>query len=723
MKLIFMSGPAGVGKSTHIKQHLSDATIVSGDAIGIELGLEHEPNNGQVINTIIERVKQHMKDQEDTIVIDATMLNRTRRASILDQVRPDKTGYEVEVVMLHKPLAEIKRQNNQRTGSERVPDEHIENMYFAMQPPKVGLDCDRFTIIAPPLSAYMDEINATIDESHHSSYHQETLREHTQMTIDKSIEIYGEDSELVEIAKYHDLGKSVTRKSLTDAPHLVRSYAEYAFGGLDMFKYHANVSAMYYHIDKGENANTDISDAILHHMNAHQSPDITKNRAVKRENVTEHAIELMEQFRDIDSSSKVVDDVKSETFAKVQELCRQARELQRDPSITVPDIVQLIAHEDIKTSANWEDSLLTFKYLHAGVDFTNPLIRNARGLTMTLDGEIVTIGFEKFFNYMQLEEERSWMPYDKAFKDEYTGLEPKDKHRVWEKMDGTFLSLSVLNDEFIVATSSATNTEYSDRAKTYFEQLPTSDALKQYIKDNNVSLFFEYTSPEHPMIIQYDEEKYTFIGERTKDIYNPEIRRPDMSRFGLENVASKWMTLDELIEYQQTDKTSEGVVVENQYGRLLKFKTDYWFESKADYANLFFGEPYTRRKMETLLCSIQDDTIDDLLAHDNQREMNFHPVVEFKSLYDQYEQKYKQAIRDCRDMTRAEVAAMGGDKDIKSMVLAERDGMTLKYKLQKSTFRRPFRERLQEQLKEQHRNAINAHDLIDDIDEQTERTL
>ena len=155
----------------------------------------------------------------------------------------------------------------------------------------------------------------------------------------------------------------------------------------------------------------------------------------------------------------------------------------------------------------------------------------------------------------------------------------------------------------------------------------------------------------------------------------------------------------------------------------MKFKTDYWFESKADYANLFFGEPYTRRKMETLLCSIQDDTIDDLLAHDNQREMNFHPVVEFKSLYDQYEQKYKQAIRDCRDMTRAEVAAMGGDKDIKSMVLAERDGMTLKYKLQKSTFRRPFRERLQEQLKEQHRNAINAHDLIDDIDEQTERTL
>ena len=179
MRLIFMSGPAGVGKSTYINQHLNDATIVSGDAIGIELGLEHEPNNGQVINTIIERVKQHMKDQADTIVIDATMLNRTRRVSILDQVRPDKTGYEVEVVMLHKPLAEIKRQNKQRTGSARVPDEHIENMYFAMQPPKVGLDCDRFTIIAPPLSAYMDEINATIDESHRSSYHQETLRETT----------------------------------------------------------------------------------------------------------------------------------------------------------------------------------------------------------------------------------------------------------------------------------------------------------------------------------------------------------------------------------------------------------------------------------------------------------------------------------------------------------------------------------------------------------------
>lgn len=723
MRLIFMSGPAGVGKSTYIKQHLSDATVVSSDAIGIEMGIEHEPNNGRVFNTLIERVKQHMKDKVDTIVIDATMLTRTRRVSILDQVRPDKTGYEVEVVMLHKPLAEIKRQNNQRTGSERVPEEHIENMYYAMQPPKVGLDCDWYTIIAPPLSEYMNEINATIDESHQSPYHQETLREHTQMTIDKSIELYGEDSELVEIAKYHDLGKSVTRQSLTEVPRLMRNYADYVFGGLDMFKYHANVSAMYYHIDKGESADTDISDAILHHMNAHQSPDIAKNRAVKRENVSEQAIELMEQFRDIDSQSRVVDNAKSETFAKVQDLCRQAREFQQDPSIDAPILVQLIAHGDIKASPDWNKGLLTFKYLHAGVDFKNPIVRNARGLTMTLDGDIVTIGFEKFFNYKQLEEAREWSLYDEDFKDEYTRLEPKEKHHVWEKMDGTFLSLSVFNDEFVVSTSSSTNTEYSDRAKAYFEQLPTSDALKQYINDNNVSLFFEYTSPENPMIIQYDEEKYTFIGERTKDIYDPEIRRPDMSRFGLENVASRWMTLDELIEYQHTNKTSEGVVVENQYGRLLKFKTDYWFESKADYANLFFGEPYTRRKMETLLCAIQDDTIDDLLAHDNQREMNFHPVVEFKSLYDQYEQKYKQAIRDCSDMTRAEVAAMGGDKDIKSMVLAERDGMTLKYKLQTSTFRRPFREALQEQLKERHRSAISAHNLIDDIDEQTEYTL
>lgn len=39
MKLILLSGVAGVGKSTYIKDHLAGATVLSSDEIGAELGV------------------------------------------------------------------------------------------------------------------------------------------------------------------------------------------------------------------------------------------------------------------------------------------------------------------------------------------------------------------------------------------------------------------------------------------------------------------------------------------------------------------------------------------------------------------------------------------------------------------------------------------------------------------------------------------------------------
>ena len=39
-----------------------------------------------------------------------------------------------------------------------------------------------------------------------------------------------------------------------------------------------------------------------------------------------------------------------------------------------------------------------------GVDFNNSLYRQARGLTLDLNGKVILRGFEKFFNWKQLTE-------------------------------------------------------------------------------------------------------------------------------------------------------------------------------------------------------------------------------------------------------------------------------------------------------------------------------
>ena len=669
MKLIILSGVAGTGKSTYIKENYPDAFVVSSDDIGKAAGLK--ANENWVFTEMYEQIKNAMAQKEETIVVDSTMVTRTRRMTVLNQTRPDKTGYDVEIIQLHKPLEQIIEQNSNRPKEDYVPEHNVRQMYAAMQPPKVGLDCDSYQIIAPNISAYTKEMNIGVDEPHHSPYHNETLREHMQMTVAKSQE--KENQELIELAKYHDLGKAVTRTPKELGP-LARQFAAYYYGGHDTYNGHANVSAMYYHIAKGEGADTDISDAILHHMNAHNSENVADNKAVKRENVSPRAVELLETFRDIDSESKISDDRTREAYEKLRALDLEVVRYKNEPTEDASLLVKLLANDNIRVSLNAEDienPLFTFKYAHSGVDFRDPMVRNARGLTLNQDSEIVTIGFEKFFNYKQLEE---YGQYDDDFKDTYSRVAPKDTYKVWEKLDGTFIALGLDGDRFVSATSSSTKTDFSKNAQDYFESLSAADTLKTYMKENNLSLFFEYTSPRNQIVIPYQKEEYTLIGARHNDIEDTRILRLDIEQFGIQAVKPQEMTLDELIDYQKTNETTEGFVVENQEGKLIKFKTDYWFEQHQEQGRLFFGEPYTEAKLDTLITLIKDDTIDDYVAYDNQRTTPFHPVADFKVAWDKKLEDYEKGIQAHAHLTNREIGPMEMDSTLKSLIFAKRNG-------------------------------------------------
>lgn len=538
MKLIVLSGVAGVGKSTYIKEHYSSATIISSDQIAQEIGAANDDivtqNNSPVFTEMYERVKKEMKNKTEIIVVDATMLTRKRRSVLLNQVRPDKTGYDVEVIQLHQPLDVLYERNKTRPENQYVGEKNIKTMYLSMQPPKVGLDCDTYTIISPPLSAYKHEIEKGIDEPHRSTYHLETLREHIQMTVDKSTEQYGELSDITTIAKYHDLGKSISREPMNKGK-LVTRLGYKLFGGLDSYLKHQNVSAMYYNIDKGQRADTDITDAILHHMNAHNSEILETNKGIKREQCSPRAIEMMYAFRKIDSESKITNETINNLFALFDEIDKQTKEYKSSDQETDNLLIKYLANDNVRVTINIdnpENPLFTFKYIHSGVDFSDPIVRNARGITLNKNGEVITIGFEKFFNYKQLEynedksDNESTLPthnYTEKFKEQYTRLDPMRTYKVYEKRDGTFISLGIDGDDFVASTSSHTGTQFSKDAIDYFNNHPKSEDIKEYLKDNNLCLFFEYTSPTNQIVIPYDKEEYTLIGARKKDFNDTRI--------------------------------------------------------------------------------------------------------------------------------------------------------------------------------------------------------
>lgn len=672
MKLVILSGVAGTGKSTYIKENYPNAVVVSSDEIGKKAGLIDNAN--WVFTEMYKKVSEAMSQNADTIVVDATMLTRRKRTIVLNQTRPDKYGYTVEVVQLHKPLEQIIEQNNNRPEEDYVPENRVRQMYAAMQPPKVGLDCDSYKIISPGIKAYTKEMNNGVNNPHHSPYHDETLREHMQMTVEKSKETG--DENLVELAKYHDLGKAVTRTPKTLGP-LARQFAAHYYGGHDTYTGHANVSAMYYHIAKGNDVNVAISDAILHHMNAHNSENIAENKAVKRENVSPQTIELLEMFRVIDGESKVSNDEIRSAYEDLRTLDGEVEKYKKEPFEDASLLVKLLANDDIRVSLNAEDvnnPLFTFKYAHSGVDFTDLLIRNARGLTLNRESKIVTIGFEKFFNYKQLEE---YEQYDEIFKETYSHISPNDKYTVWEKLDGTFIGLGVDGDQFIAATSSSTKTNFSKDAQTYFESLPNADDLKTYIKEQNISLFFEYTAPKNQIVIPYQKEEYTLIGARRNDINDTNIIRVDAQALGLKSVNPQEMTLEELLDYQRTNRTTEGFVVENESGKLIKFKTDYWFEQHQEMGSLFFGAEYTEAKLDTLIDLIKTDTIDDYVAYDNQRISAVHPVADFKAAWDAKLEEYEKDIKAHNHLSNREIGLMEMDSTLKALIFSERKGSDL----------------------------------------------
>lgn len=672
-KIKILAGVAGVGKSTYINQHKKENDIVlSSDQLRIELyGNLEEGNkyNGEVFNELNNRLRQAIKTGDGDIYYDTTAVSRKQRAGLYKQIKKtaELNDYEIEVVLLHKPLEQIKEQNNERTGFARVPDDVIERMYKALQAPRIGVDCDSFQVIAPDFSEYMDEINHRVNESHNSPYHAESLQEHMDMVNRSAKETNNE--RLIELAYHHDLGKAVSR-TRNNKRSLATDYIRHLYGEHDRYMGHENVGSIYYLVKNKDNLTPDVSDMsmmIEYHMLAHEQ---IPAQLIHRDKLSPEMLETLAEFAEIDSKARILDQTIFDTYQKYLN--------------SKNDLTDAYQHKDsILISTNFDRDLYTLKYLHGGVDFTDPLNRNARGLTYDSDGNIVTIGFEKFFNYRQLDE---YQTYTDDFKEKYSDTNRNLNLEVYEKLDGTFITLGLdKNENLVAATSSSTSSKYTQIAEDYFNNLPNIDKIKTFMKNTNMSLMFEYTSPDNLIVIPYNQTEFTLIGARQRDITAPISEYKELQviagLFDLKVCQSQKMDLDQIIEYQKTNKTSEGFVARNEYGNLLKFKTDYWFEEKENLGDLFFGNPLTQQKVNKYVELYLNDEMDDFIAYKNQR-VGKGGLQEIDHLYNQLQTRvseYKTLTDKYKDLSRRDIAQLDIDNIGKSIIFKnkERDGFTL----------------------------------------------
>lgn len=126
-----MTGPAGCGKTTWIKQNLPDAKVISRDAIRFLMLKEDDDYfayEDQVVKTFFEEIQKAIDNGEAEVVADATHLTPKTRQMFLNKLKNLET-VEVVAVAMRVDLDTCLKQNAQRTGRALVPESVIKNMW------------------------------------------------------------------------------------------------------------------------------------------------------------------------------------------------------------------------------------------------------------------------------------------------------------------------------------------------------------------------------------------------------------------------------------------------------------------------------------------------------------------------------------------------------------------------------------------------------------------
>lgn len=309
--LFVYAGPTGAGKTQDAASCFLDSSVVSLSAIHREAygsPVVERQHKDAVTRRAFKKLFALLERGLDAVFI-APNCSRMSRAHLYREVKARFPGVRVVVVLVHLPLVDILKRSNGVSASR------VRGEYLAVQIPRVGVDCDVFTLQTPDFSAYLPEINHSYLAPHNSPYHVESIAEHVALTVHNakahSMPV------LVDIAAFHDLGKSVARTP-QDVSRPSSAYIASIYGSHDQYAGHENVGAVYWliaHKDCLDSQALCVAEAIFHHMQAHRG---FTGRYIKRHHLDSELLETAGVFARIDSRSKIVDKDIMDTYMRLR---------------------------------------------------------------------------------------------------------------------------------------------------------------------------------------------------------------------------------------------------------------------------------------------------------------------------------------------------------------------------------------------------------------------
>lgn len=292
-----------------------------------------------------------------------------------------------------------------------------------------------------------------------------------------------------------------------------------------------------------------------------------------------------------------------------------------------------------------QNGTFTISYLHLGVDFNDKRFRMARGLVLDKNSNIIVRGYEKFFNYMQFEDTPR---YSEQFKNERSRINCEQIH-VTDKLDGSLILLSNYEGKHLISTTSSAN------IKTNPFLAPAYHALANVHVPDGFTLAFEWTSPKNTIVIPYKDDKYTLhgvINNKTGERMNHTDLIELSKELKVPVVPEHVYSLEELLDIQKNAQGIEGFVAENEFGNLIKFKTEFYF-IEAKKMSLFFKNNITKNSIKDVVNLYLDDEIDDYLAFENQH--GGQVIKNTLATIQQIENDCQSAKEHYSDLTRKEI--------------------------------------------------------------------
>jgi RNA ligase len=250
-----------------------------------------------------------------------------------------------------------------------------------------------------------------------------------------------------------------------------------------------------------------------------------------------------------------------------------------------------------------------------------PLLIECRGLVTDYEGNIISKGFEKFFN---LEENRHT---------------PTDQFEIYEKMDGQFIGVFWYNNELVVNSRGSFTSPYAIEAKRLlFDDYP------QFIhsKPSGLTFCFELIGFEQ-IVVSYEKPQLILTG-----IFN--THGTDWFEELKDNWDLKYVEKYDGLNYTEIKKLNwqnhEGFVVKFTNGYRCKIKFDDYVRLHRQMTNLSTAEVWESlrdgKPVSSILNDVPDEFYDKIKLYENNLKFTFGWLNDF---YDSLITKHETTTR------------------------------------------------------------------------------